>query len=457
MNYLLKLGNIVSLGLFCLIANAQSNFGDYVSSENIMTDDFSTNQAGWITAVSPDNCYSSKIEFGYLEITSTCKGIYPTIWMSPVIDVSRNFEIDAEILFVQGENNNALSLVWGKDDNYNRFAFGITGSGYYKISKFNSVWTNFKDWTAAEVFNRSDFNRLTVRKVDSKCYFFLNQKLVDITDFYSFFGNQIGFQDNQNTVMRVNSLKVMYIKPGPTLQNTNSGYQNTIRENPTISKKPVENPPNPSAGSTKITLRGFLGLSADYVLLTGNYDGTSYFSLPDQEIVLVPKLAASPGFGVQFGIRGKRMEFDWAYNLAMMKYTTSTEGFSGTSYNHLIRVLGFKAYVGKSYEKQLMPFIYFDWSLLTSHFSKLSYVAVGQTVTNTKSVNYNGMLIGLGAGLQYNTQKNLSFELKILPEYDFGTDLRSKGGTDYTIKSFKNFLLISSIGFNYYFHPMKLE
>ena len=49
-----------------------------------------------------------------MEITSRCKGIYPSYWMTRVIDQTRNFEIETDLLFVQGESDNGISLVWGK-------------------------------------------------------------------------------------------------------------------------------------------------------------------------------------------------------------------------------------------------------------------------------------------------------------------------------------------------------
>jgi len=36
-----------------------------------------------------------------MEITSRCKGIYPSYWMTRVIDQTRNFEIETDLLFVQ--------------------------------------------------------------------------------------------------------------------------------------------------------------------------------------------------------------------------------------------------------------------------------------------------------------------------------------------------------------------
>jgi hypothetical protein len=69
-----------------------------------------------------------------------------------------------------------------------------------------------------------------------------------------------------------------------------------------------------------------------------------------------------------------------------------------------------------------------------------------------KSANYTGMIVGLGAGIQLNLNKHIAIDLRILPEYYFGTDIKSKGESDYAIKKFNNFLLLNSFGINYYFN-----
>ena len=443
MNKLLKPGSFIFFFFLFIVSKAQTNYEDYKASETIFADNFSNNNIGWVTGISPDNCYISKIENGVMEITSRCKGIYPSYWMTRVIDQTRNFEIETDLLFVQGESDNGISLVWGKDDNYNRFNFEISNNGYYKIFQFNGNYTNLKDWTASDLVKKTDWNKVTIRKIDSRYYFYLNEKLIYTSDFYPFFGNQIGFQDNQNTTMRVDNLKVDYLKPA-------NASTKSIQANPI---EAVNNSSSANTSNEAIVLQPFVGVSADFILLTGNFDGKSLFSLPESnQVVLVPKLSPSPGFGIQFGIKSKHVEVDWAYNLSMMKYTSVDAELSGTSTNHFIRLLGVKGYLGKSFEKKIKPYIYFDWSLAISSFENISYSSTGSTKENITSANYMGMIVGLGTGIQMNTGKNFAFDLRILPEYYFGTDVKSKGFRDYPIKQFNNFLLVSSIGINYYFN-----
>jgi hypothetical protein len=296
MNHKLRLFNLAGFFFFFLISQGQTSYEDYLTYENIFTDNFSNDNSGWPTGLSANGCYSSTIENEAFEITSNCSEAYTS----------------------------------------------------YRIS----------------------------RSID------------------------------------VNSIS------GSDLQG--------------------------------IILRPYIGISAGYMLLAGNFDGKSVFTLPTDEIILVPKLSPAPGFGVQFGIRSNHTEFDWAYNISRMKYTSLTDGFSGTSTNHFIRLLGVKGFIGSIVKKKVKPYIYFDWSLATSHFEKLAYNP--SAPLDFKSANYIGMIVGLGAGIQLNLNKHLALDLRLLPEYYFGTDIKSKGERDYPIKKFNNFLLINSFGINYYFN-----
>jgi hypothetical protein len=198
---------------FSVTSFAQNQYEDYGTSEVIFNDDFSNNNNNWSIGLSADSCYNSKIENGAFDITSTCQGTHPMYWITQTIDIKRDFEIEAELLYVQGENDNAISLVWGKDDKNYRLRFGISGNGQYRINQYSGKWIDLKNWTISSLVRKSDYNKLTVRKIGEKYYFFLNEQLVHTSDFYSFFGSQIGFQGNQNSTMRVHYLKVSYLMP----------------------------------------------------------------------------------------------------------------------------------------------------------------------------------------------------------------------------------------------------
>jgi hypothetical protein len=202
------------------------------------------------------------------------------------------------------------------------------------------------------------------------------------------------------------------------------------------------------ANAQDFTIRPYVGVTTDYILLTGSFDGKSVF-LTDKENILVPKLKPSPGFGVLFGVTLGNGAIDFAYHISRMEYTSLADGFSGTSTTHLIRYLGYKGYFKSFIDKKVRLYLDVDLSLAFSHFEKISYLISNQSQYN--SANYGGIIFGTGIGSQINLIKNLALNFEILPELYLGTDIRSKNSKRYQIKKFTNFLLVNSVGLNYYF------
>jgi hypothetical protein len=73
--------------------------------------------------------------------------------------------------------------------------------------------------------------------------------------------------------------------------------------------------------SQETYINPYLGLSADYIILTGSYDGKSFFQT-DSKIILVPELKPSPDFKAFFGIKMSRTTIDFAYHFSKMDSTS---------------------------------------------------------------------------------------------------------------------------------------
>ncbi len=200
--------------------------------------------------------------------------------------------------------------------------------------------------------------------------------------------------------------------------------------------------------SQNLTIRPYTGISADYLLLAGSFDGKSYFTT-DNEIILVPRLSPAAGLGIMFGIAMGNGAIDFAYHISRMNYTSLEEGFSGKSTTHLIRYLGYKGYFKSFTGKKMRPYLDIDLSIAFSHFENISYSR--SNINEVRSANYGGIIFGVGVGSQFSLINNLAIDLKILPEFYTGTDIRSKESKRYEIKKFNNFLLINSIGIVYFF------
>jgi len=203
-----------------------------------------------------------------------------------------------------------------------------------------------------------------------------------------------------------------------------------------------------SIKAQEMKIQPYTGVSADYIILTGSFDGESFF-ITEEETILVPKLKPAIGFGVLFGIKMGNGAIDFAYHITRMDYTSLEDGFSGKSTTHLIRYLSFKKYFTTSSEKKLKPYLDFDLSVAFSHFDKISYPLNNKS--EIRSANYGGVIFGAGIGAKIDLTKSLALDLKILPEFYIGTDIKSEDSKRYEIKKFYNFLLINSIGLNYYF------
>jgi uncharacterized repeat protein (TIGR01451 family) len=200
-----------------LVASAQekSNPADYsfskgLKSQYILQDDFSKFTNYWLLGIE-ENSWAESIEGGHLVFESLTSK--PKEDLIPVIiDQNRSFEIEASVRFVEGQMDKGYGLQWGKAANpVKQFDFLLTGAGHYTIDKYTGEFKDYVPFTVSPKVNRYAFNKLTVRKVADKYYFFLNETLVHSMPFEPFFGNLIGFQVAENSTIRVDNIEVAYL------------------------------------------------------------------------------------------------------------------------------------------------------------------------------------------------------------------------------------------------------
>lgn len=193
----------------------------YSSQEILFTEDFSDNSQSWREGSSDSRYF--KVEHGYYVIQSFKSGFYSAAKFNEenqfTIDQSRDFQIECKIKFISGEDNNSNSLNWGqKSDDWSNLRFGFSGGGSFKVFSYDDAaenkWTNYQSWTESAALNKSDFNKMTIRKVADQYYFFINETLVTTVPFKPFFGQVLSVQSNQNTTIRVDDIVVSYIQSG---------------------------------------------------------------------------------------------------------------------------------------------------------------------------------------------------------------------------------------------------
>lgn len=197
-----------------------------------------------------------------------------------------------------------------------------------------------------------------------------------------------------------------------------------------------------------LKIRQFIGISGDNLVLTGSYDGKSFFDT-ETGIILVPKIDPGFGAGITYGFSFGKAVLDFSYHLTRVNYTSLEPGFSGSASIHTVRYLGAKIYLGHDLDRKLKPFIDIDLSVSYTKFGNISYTEGNST--DMKPATYGGIITGLGAGAEYMPGKKLAAVLTVLPEFYIGTDIKAEGSKRYEVKKFSNFMLLNSIGLRYYF------
>ena len=202
-----------------IVSFSQSNYNDYPDSlkKSIIYDDFSNTSNKWTSGNSSDNSVDYKIKNGYLEIKVPDKNKMGLQSM-PVLGFNqyKNWEIETRIKYTSGSTLRAFALFWGyQDSNSQGYFFFIDAHGLFKVLKKDTPGINFinyKDWAPANFVNKSDWNKLTVRKVNDKYYFFINDHFISSGPFESFYGDKIGYYCGGGLTIQADYLKVSYIE-----------------------------------------------------------------------------------------------------------------------------------------------------------------------------------------------------------------------------------------------------
>ncbi|HAM10437.1 MAG: hypothetical protein A2X05_12585 [Bacteroidetes bacterium GWE2_41_25] len=200
---------------FLLSAQEKANPAEYsysktMKSQFVLQDDFSKFSNYWLLGIE-ENSWAESIEGGHLVFESLTNK--PKEDLIPVIiDQNRSFEIETSIRFVEGQMDKGYGLQWGKAANpMKQYDFLLTGAGHFTIDKYTGEFKDYVPFTISPKVNRYTFNKLTIRKVADKYYFFLNENLVHTMPFEPFFGNLVGFQVAENSTIRVDHIDIAYL------------------------------------------------------------------------------------------------------------------------------------------------------------------------------------------------------------------------------------------------------
>lgn len=169
----------------------------------LIKDDFSSNPNGWWTG-SGEN-YSIKIENGKYIITTTQKDHGRSITITPYFDKKKDFSLEATFLQRSGSDDNGHGIIWSSNADSKYHEFMITSNGYYQI-KSPEAQSNMNKW----VENKSikplgEANVLKVEQRKSKCYYYINDKQVEVTEALPINSSNIGFINYTDMVLEIDN------------------------------------------------------------------------------------------------------------------------------------------------------------------------------------------------------------------------------------------------------------
>jgi hypothetical protein len=173
-------------------------------------ENFDSNLNNWETKQGSD--YKADMRSGYYNLTSYNDYNYLFSLSKCMMDEKQDYELETSInAFTMGDSW-AAGVYWGGNASSYAFSFAIASDNYYTIDEYNGQYITWKDWTVSNALNMTGFNKLTVRKIGVKYYFFINEVFVYSYNVKSFYGNKFGIIVGSKSSIAVDYLKLNYLK-----------------------------------------------------------------------------------------------------------------------------------------------------------------------------------------------------------------------------------------------------
>ncbi len=178
---------------------------------SFFTENFENNTNNW-EEVSTSQAYASISNEQYVFQNKTANALAVSI--SKIIDTNNDFEIETRLKLVSTASNEAGSLIWGYKNTspYQFYAYSINGNEKQWIGYFQNSYTAWQSWTPDYVNTTGEYNKLTIRKINNKYYFFMNEVFVFSQEFEAFFSHRIGFKADGYSTINIDYLKIDYIE-----------------------------------------------------------------------------------------------------------------------------------------------------------------------------------------------------------------------------------------------------
>lgn len=214
----------IFLMIYSSFTYSQVKYSDYLEKEkeSIFFDDFVSNNFGWRDD-SKENCNKYVITPGFYELKALCKEKMITSDFNNnnefVIDTKRDFEIETSYMISKGDSYTYSSIRFGQDENLEKlFSFVYNGNGEFSIKKYDKDWIDLMPWTFSELIKKNNFNKMTIRKIGNKYFFFINESLVFECLYEPFFGQVLTFLTTQKSTMKIDFIKISHLKSKRVIQ-----------------------------------------------------------------------------------------------------------------------------------------------------------------------------------------------------------------------------------------------
>ena len=244
----MKIVLLIFLSFTSNIAFAQSNWqiNEYngillENKRSIFEDNFENNANDW--KIQEQGKYTSYIDNGIYQISTPDR----TKSFFKEVDFPMNCDFEIEIIALlksqtgineygnlKMKNDCACGIIWGRHSyDKNQFSFNYNLAKQIQISKRSSA-SNFKFYIKKKEIENIDittYNKLTIRKIEQKYFFFVNEILVHTMSTEPFFGNRIGF-----AVSNAN-LEIDYFKISEISKDKN--FKTVVSKMPIIETSPI--------------------------------------------------------------------------------------------------------------------------------------------------------------------------------------------------------------------------
>lgn len=165
------------------IADLQPSDYNWINSvsdkQTLVDEDFSSNAYNWSEEYASGE-FNTDISSGIYKVTvynSNTWIFWPNI---NDFNLASNFQFEAKVRKYRTSDSYGSGLYWGNNDFENYYYFSVSNNRSYKIDRAIAGevdgWTS---WTTSDAIDEDDYNKLTVRKVSSTYYFFINETLVE--------------------------------------------------------------------------------------------------------------------------------------------------------------------------------------------------------------------------------------------------------------------------------------